>query len=540
MFSIILYKNKSENHRVDKTNYLTEVVTLQGTLRESCSVITPSILIEYKELDNSNNYLLLNCNYAYIQEFNRYYYINDIILVRSGLWRLEMSCDTLMSFKNDFLKLSAFIGRQEYLYNSLLPDPKYPILVSRDIQQIKPPLPLDSIEKVPSSKLGVTYLNYYSGLGWTQSSDGTYEYTTDGINFGDKYCVMCVSGFYGNNIYNYLGAGTNLILVKNKHINAVVQAINGDRTFWDNIKYLFDTPNESLLSIKFFPCNFSPIESRLIESNTLYYATGTITLPSDVKVKYFSSSIQQSPICINFGTFEIKGFYNNFLDYEPYTSISLSCPYLGYINLPTDKIMNSKISIYCHLDLTTGMGTFEIISSNGYTQFISKEIGVDLPVTKTNQNDVSRKQVINGIKSVGELAKFGGQVFDAYQDIKAAGGNISPTGKLIGAIVNKACEVTNDYIVSNQYHQQTYLENSDLSKFRFISAFIEISRPKTPSIVDLYYRHELGSPSAISVTLQNIHGYTEVSSIHLDGIPNATSKELEDIDHKLRSGVLLP
>ena len=49
MFSIILYYCKTENNRMDKTEYLQKIPSIQGNLREQTSIINPSITIELND-----------------------------------------------------------------------------------------------------------------------------------------------------------------------------------------------------------------------------------------------------------------------------------------------------------------------------------------------------------------------------------------------------------------------------------------------------------------------------------------------------------
>ena len=100
-FSITLYRTKSENNRVAKTLY--DGVQLTGNLREESDVVHPEILIE-------GNYI--GYNYCYIPEWERYYYIRDIHLLRTNLMRLSLEVDVLMSFKEQIKQESAVIDKQ--------------------------------------------------------------------------------------------------------------------------------------------------------------------------------------------------------------------------------------------------------------------------------------------------------------------------------------------------------------------------------------------------------------------------------------------
>ena len=69
---VILYYNKSEEMRVDKE--LDELLVINGTLRDECSIETPVILIE------TTPEIMSTCNYMYIEEFNRYYFVKKDIV----------------------------------------------------------------------------------------------------------------------------------------------------------------------------------------------------------------------------------------------------------------------------------------------------------------------------------------------------------------------------------------------------------------------------------------------------------------------------
>ena len=107
-----LYKNYSDKIVVDKS--ITQVgADISGTLREDCSIIDPVIAIE--GLSD------MSVNYAYITEFGRYYYINNIVC-KGNLFELQMHVDVLKSFAGGIRSNSAVIARQEKNYNLYLSD----------------------------------------------------------------------------------------------------------------------------------------------------------------------------------------------------------------------------------------------------------------------------------------------------------------------------------------------------------------------------------------------------------------------------------
>lgn len=110
--NITLYNNKAENIRVDKSEYLDNALQLTGSLREGTSLTSPSILIEKTDLN------LFSYNYVYIQDFNRYYFITDIISENTYLWRINCKVDVLMSFKTQILAIqNPYISRSASQYD---------------------------------------------------------------------------------------------------------------------------------------------------------------------------------------------------------------------------------------------------------------------------------------------------------------------------------------------------------------------------------------------------------------------------------------
>lgn len=64
-------------------------------------------------------------NYVLISEYNRYYFVDDIRLVRKGLIQITLSCDVLYSWSAHVYAQRCIVERQEYVYNTYISDPKF-------------------------------------------------------------------------------------------------------------------------------------------------------------------------------------------------------------------------------------------------------------------------------------------------------------------------------------------------------------------------------------------------------------------------------
>lgn len=126
-FSITLYQNLSPDKKIGKK--LREITTLTGTVRDETSIINPVILVE----DNTS---LSACNYMFIPEFGRYYFITDVKKPRAGVAELWAHSDGLNSFSGEILANTAVIESQENKWNLYIDDGRFrvynnPIVITK-------------------------------------------------------------------------------------------------------------------------------------------------------------------------------------------------------------------------------------------------------------------------------------------------------------------------------------------------------------------------------------------------------------------------
>lgn len=109
--TITLYQNQSEYNKIGKT--LNPVETLTGNMRNETSVIRPEILI--------NRISPTGFNYAYVSELNRYYFVDDVYVLRTGVIVIKLRVDVLESFKTVILAQHAIVSKTT-TPNLYLPD----------------------------------------------------------------------------------------------------------------------------------------------------------------------------------------------------------------------------------------------------------------------------------------------------------------------------------------------------------------------------------------------------------------------------------
>lgn len=87
-------------------------------LKADTSVLKPTLILQSASS-------LAGFNYMYIPDFNRYYFIDDIVSKNNVIWEVSGHVDVLETYKTDILSQSAVIRRQQNKYNLYLNDPDF-------------------------------------------------------------------------------------------------------------------------------------------------------------------------------------------------------------------------------------------------------------------------------------------------------------------------------------------------------------------------------------------------------------------------------
>lgn len=99
---IIFYTNNSDSNELNKNiNLVTELQC--NVNKDNLDVLSPILFLSYFDIKE------LNINYCYIEELNRYYFINSYTIEKNNLIKLNLETDVLMTFKNDILLSSGIV-----------------------------------------------------------------------------------------------------------------------------------------------------------------------------------------------------------------------------------------------------------------------------------------------------------------------------------------------------------------------------------------------------------------------------------------------
>ena len=287
-----------------------------------------------------------------------------------------------------------------------------------------------------------------------------------------------------------------------------------------SIQGLFQDSNDYVISINYYPIN-------------LYSFANFASSAENITLGNASTPVQATPVnsqkaSYYMGSFTINRFHNNYLDFAPYTQITLSIPYFEKINIDPVKAYGTTLSLYMALDLISGKSTVYLVDSNGYIlNSVSTQLAITVPLGKTNEQEQKRNNILQGIGLVSSLGSL------AYG---ASSGNALA---LIGGLT-LATKTTTTLLQNNtdQLAGYTGMQGSrdGLCVDKNIRLIIE--RPKIVSQPDV---NIMGKPCMRNLLLSYLNtGFVRVQAIHFDpkgeDIYNA---EIDEIVALLKNGVIL-
>ena len=117
-----LYFNKSDKRYMNKD---LQAITYEGSdhidveFKEDTSIIDPTFILRTQSK-------VLEGNYIYVPNLNRYYFINNYTLSHERIY-IECHVDVLMSFKKEIKNENIIVKRNEKLFNMYLDDNQYKV-----------------------------------------------------------------------------------------------------------------------------------------------------------------------------------------------------------------------------------------------------------------------------------------------------------------------------------------------------------------------------------------------------------------------------
>lgn len=265
-------------------------------------------------------------------------------------------------------------------------------------------------------------------------------------------------------------------------------------------------------------------------------ATLLLTDSTEAQLQKLSDYIHYTTLC-TFDLSEFTGWRQNFLDYSPYTKISLYLPYAGTMDLDCQMISafsditSCTITVDFAIDLQSGVLTYYVFADNAYllaTQNV--KVGVDIPL---NGND-SLQQSINMVRNTYSNATrlLAGASGIA---VNTMSGNVAGVAaEALTAPIGIAEMALNTSLASRQIPVNTMPTSGSISSMLAgQDPFITIYRQKIANPAN--YGHAIGYKTESTHAISDLSGWTICRNPDLSGI-SATEGEKRLIADILTTG----
>ena len=529
---ITLYINTAENNRLDKTEYLEEVISLEGTLRESSSLIAPTIMFELPNLDqtevtDADGYgltdedgeevvtesdIFYQFNYAYIREFNRYYFVQDITIVRSHIFSVSFIVDVLMSFRNDILSLDAYVDRNQYVYDSLLVDDALPLELTKDVFEYEP----------DRGELATHRFN-------ADMENESYNITitiTGSFGSFERIDPPDGSGLPTINDYNFTTSSTTYIIRLSDYGMLMNGFMGQQSTYRDYVLSVVAYPFEVDTD---YPDIFGEIQFGVDNQGNPRY------IPDERGGNVSGKFAQSFSDYLVIADFEMPR-PDSFLDLEPFAQYELYIPFYGWHKLDYDLVKGDRLLVYYATNRDDGSATAFVWDHTRERLVFSTpcQLGIKLGLSSSNQEELTAQKNAIGLNlAVGLVSSALSIGVGAWSGnpVMIAGGALSGTKAITSAINGLSMLFPK---ASASFGDATSGLYSPLD----VRLRITANQRVIPSVEIAEFRKLHGAPLRRIKRLSTLHGFTIVSEIHVERI-NAFKREKDEIDRCLKSGVIL-
>ena len=328
-----------------KVNFYTFNKRLNSTLRPTaqpvtydCTIMDPAgILAPVVDLHLPDTSNPAGLNYAYIDAWQRYYYVRDWTYI-NGIWRAQLQIDVLASWRDQIGAQTAYIARSSAAFNGRVGDSTYPILAGNTMQTIQN----------NNNPFAIPYASGWFIVGIinadSQAIGGVSYYGMTNAEFQAFRALM-----FGN--IDWAGTITDVE-------TSVVK--------------MLANPFQYVASCTWVP--FDPGFSNTVNSITFGYwsvnctahrvtyprAAGTVTV-----------QVPKHPLALS------RGYY---LLCEPYSRYYLDFPPFGAMTVPAEMLVDTDLlTLSWNCDIITGRGRLQLINASGSViNIVEGQIGVPI------------------------------------------------------------------------------------------------------------------------------------------------------------------
>lgn len=323
----------------------------------------------------------------------------------------------------------------------------------------------------------------------------------------------------------------------------------------EGLKLYGENPLNGLIDCRLYPFDLSGISE-----------AGQQIIVGRVNTEVYGRKVLNTAnVVFDLGTCKFMKYFNNFLDYAPYTTGRLFLPYCGLVPIDTAEFMGKEISCKLIVDLITGACCCCIFLDGILTITANGICGVEISMTGTGSASYANAVVssfANGI--VGVVGAGAGALGGAK--LASVGSSIMKSTSLTNSLSNTRLDTYNKGLGIKQAGQGAAVASGAGGIMSALQSFWEAQTTpvqyaqrgsSTPScetwlpqypyfivdspITDIPsgYGHNVGFACIETGQLSSFSGFTICSNVDTSGFAQATEAERSELKTLLEAGVFL-
>ena len=291
----------------------------------------------------------------------------------------------------------------------------------------------------------------------------------------------------------------------------------------DNFKKIFANPMDCILG-------FSIVPLTVASQGVAQVKVGNISTDLEFPV------VANQYVEVDCGSVEVSEYWGAYMDYSPYTKVSIFLPFIGTLPIDVDEIMSRTISVKYHVDLISGSCVAYILVSGGRLNSVlyqySGQLSSSIPVTSDSYESIIRGAIDIATTLTSGATRSASSVVGGNLHKNPIGGKLDAVAiasETVGSAANTVMTMKPDIM-----HSGAVSGSSAIMSMR--KPYLIIERPN--ACIPLNQNSYTGYPAYITSQLGKLNGMTVVDVIHLDDVI-ATEEELNMIESLLKGGVIL-
>ena len=364
-------------------------------MKDDCSVVNPALKIR-----ESINVRVMDWNYCYIHEFNRYYWVSDWMW-NEGIWVCELQVDVLASFRTEIGNQTLYILRSYQdsagftLFDGNIVDSTYPCTAGQ------------------ATYTAYSVTNPFAGL--YTNNDGTYIVgLVNKSASGVKYYAFNFAGFsmFCNKLFSYSSGWLNI----------------DPSEISEDLQKALVNPFQYVVSAFYLPVPVSWFVNNSIgtATTTIEFGWWSVTVTAGARVLN-PGTLYSFTTSMSIPKHPSYGSRGNYLNIAPYSIYTLRYYPFGTFDVDTESISAwNTLDLYTDVDICTGKAilTMAVNGKSNPIRTVESNISVPIPTASVNVDYMNlgskSTAVMAGASAVGQLVSGEGKW---YQNVAQKGKN---------------------------------------------------------------------------------------------------------------------